>query len=114
MDVNFFELKFLITDSFYSQVLKNGYSYEQASGICYESFFEYVNCNSIESVIAVSTIIRLKTRHKLQLTKYDIENMKKILELLNVLHLDKILNDSESGYLEEDIQIIEYQFKELR
>lgn len=113
MGIEFFELKFLITDSFYSEVLKNKYSFEQSSGICYESFSEYINCDSIECIVSISTIIRLKIRHELQLTEYDIKNINKILRLVKVIPLNTILNDSENEYLEEDIQIIEYEYNKL-
>lgn len=113
MDVNFFELKFLIIDSFYVDVLKNDYTLQQASGICYESFLEYINSDGIESMIAISTIIRLKIRHKLQLTEYDIKNMKKVLQQAKELPLNEILNESEIEYLQEDIDIIQYQYNKL-
>ncbi|WP_432665094.1 hypothetical protein R9X47_02365 [Wukongibacter baidiensis] len=113
MDVNFFELKYLITDSFYEEALNNGYSYGQAAGICYEAFFEYISSNNIESIISISTIIILKLRHKEELSKYDIEDMKKILDLSKKIDFKKRLNDSEIEYLEEDIDIVECKYKEL-
>lgn len=113
MLINFFELKYLIVDSFYLESSRNGYTYEQASGICYESFAEYVNSDKLEGIIAISTIIRLKLRHSLQLTQHDILNIKKILFLYSTLDVGEFLNESESEYLEEDIAIIEYAYKEI-
>ncbi len=113
MNINFFELKYLIADSFYSEILKNKYSFEQSAGICYEAFSEYINNNDIESIISIAEIIRLKIRHQVELTQYDIDNMKKVLTLCKVINVEKILNDSEYEYLEEDIQIIEYYYNKL-
>lgn len=114
MSIDFFELKFLITDSFYSEVLKNGYSYEQSAGICYEAFTEYINEENAECVIALSSILRLMLRHDLQLTEYDIKNLNKVLLLFRQIDLKNILTESEYEYLEEDIMILEYKRKELK
>lgn len=113
MNIDFFELKYLITDSFYSEILKNKYSFEQSAGICYEAFDEYINSNAIESIISISEIIRLKIRHQVELTQYDIDNIKKVLTLFKAMNVKKILNTSEYEYLEEDIQTIEYQYNKL-
>lgn len=113
MNINFFELKYLITDSFYNEILKNKYSYEQAAGICYESFAEYINSNTIESIISISEIIRLKIRHQVKFTQYDIDNMKNVLTLFKEIDVEKILNTSEYEYLEEDIETIEYYYNKL-
>ena len=113
MNINFFELKYLIMDSFYSEILKNKYSFEQSAGICYESFAEYINSNAIESIISISEIIRLKIRHQVELTQYDIDNMKKVITLFKAMNVEKILNTSEYEYLEEDIQTIEYYYNKL-
>ncbi|MBD5136134.1 MAG: hypothetical protein HDT39_09290 [Lachnospiraceae bacterium] len=113
MPINFFELKYLILDSFYLESSQNGYIYEQSSGICYESFAEYVNSDKLEAIISISTIIRLKLRHGLQLTQYDMLNIKKILCLYSTLGVKDFLNESELEYLEEDIAVIEYKYKEI-
>lgn len=111
---NFFELKFLITDSFYSEALKNGYSYEQSAGICYEAFSEYINKGGAECVVALSSILRLILRHDLQLTEYDIKNLNKALSLFGQIDMKNILTESEYEYLEEDILILEHKHKELK
>lgn len=114
MLIGFFELKFLITDSFYSEVLKNGCSFEQSSGICYEAFSEYINeMGEAECVVALSSILRLMVRHNLQLTEYDIKNLDKVLSLFGQTDMKSILTGSEYEYLEEDIRILEYKRKEL-
>lgn len=113
VSVVFFELKFLIVDSFYSEVLKNGCSYEQAAGICYEAFSEYINEEGAECVVALSSILRLILRHDLQLTEYDIKNLDKALSIFGKMDMKNILTESEYEYLKEDIMILEYKRKEL-
>lgn len=114
MLINFFELKFLIIDSFYSEVLKNGYSYEQSAGMCYEAFAEYFNEEGAECAVALSSILRLKLRHDLQLNEYDIKNMNKVFLIMDQIDMKKILTESEYKYFEEDILILEYKRKELK
>ncbi len=114
MSINFFELKFLITDSFYSEALKNGYPFEQSAGICYEAFSEYINEEGAECVFTLSSILRLILRHDLQLTEYDIKNMDKALLLFGQIDMKNILTESEYEYLKEDIMILEYKSKELK
>lgn len=114
MSINFFELKLLITDSFYSEALKNGYSYEQSAKICCEAFSEYITEEGAECVVALSSILRLILRHDLQLTEYDIKNMDKVLSLFGQLDMKSILTESEYEYLEEDIMILEYKRRELK
>lgn len=105
---------FLITDSFYSEALKNGYSYEQSAKICYEAFTEYINEEGAECVVALSSILRLILRHDLRLTEYDIKNLDKVLSIFGQMDMKSILTESEYEYLEEDIMILEYKRKELK
>lgn len=112
MSTNFFELKYLITDCFYNEIMKNNYSLEQSAGICYESFSEYINSDSIEMIISISEIICLKIRHNAELNENDKADMKKILDLYNILEIDKILNADECEYLDEKMQIVEYYYKQ--
>ncbi|MDE7397932.1 MAG: hypothetical protein K2N06_00235 [Oscillospiraceae bacterium] len=107
MSINFFELKYLITDCFYSEKTLNGYTYEQAAGICYESFAEYVNSDSPECITAISEIIGLKCRHKVQLTESDTWEIKKALRLYSTLCVKDVFTESELEYLEEDIAFLE-------
>lgn len=114
VSTDFFELKFLITDSFYSEALKNGCSYEQSAGICYEAFSEYINEDGAECIVALSSVLRLILRHDLRLTEYDIKNLNKALSLFGQLDMKSVLTESEYEYLEEDIMILEYKRKELK
>lgn len=79
----------MIVDSFYSEVSKNNYSYEQAAEICYEAFSEYINEEGAECVVVLSSILRLKLRHELQLTGYDIKNMEKVLLLWGQMNMKR-------------------------
>lgn len=68
----------------------------------------------VDCVVAISSILRLKLRHDLQLTEYDVKNMDKVLSLFGQMDMKNILKESEYEYLEEDILILEYKYKEFK
>lgn len=104
--ISFFELKYLIIDTFYSEWTRNGYTPRQAWGICYESFTEYIISETEESVVAICTIIRLKLRHKIPLDEYDTKEIQKAIRLYEVPEIKAAFNEIELEYLEEDIEIL--------
>lgn len=58
-------------------------------------------------MVAISTLIRLKLRHKLNITEQDILDVKKILSLIRDMDVKSVLDEAELEYLEEDIAVIE-------
>ncbi len=50
--IDYFQIKYLISECFYYEVFVNKHSYNQASGICHEAFAEYINSTGGESVTA--------------------------------------------------------------
>lgn len=110
MMINFFELKYLIVDCFYTEYLKNNYSLDQSIGICYESFTEYTNSNGIEMVISIAEIISLKIRHNGKINENDKEYMISVLELYDNLEIKDYLNEEEYEYLDEKMEIIKYYY----
>jgi len=111
--MSFFEIKYLIVDSFYSEKLKNNYSYRQSAGICYEDFSEHINNASWEGITVISTIMSLKIRHKIELTKDDLNDIKYILELSRKIKLEMFLTEIEMEYLEEDLQLLAFKLNEI-
>lgn len=107
MSINFFELKYLITDCFYSEKTLNGYTYGQAAGVCYYSFADYVNSDSPECITAISEIIGLKCRHGVQLTESDTERIQKALRLYSIPKIKAAFTEYELEYLKEDIAFLE-------
>lgn len=113
MSINFFELQYLITDSFYFEVLVHEHTYEQAAGICYQSFYEYISANDVSSVVAVSLITQLMMRHKVQFTEQDIKNLKQALDLSKKINYKGSLNEHEVEYLEEYVELVKNKYIEL-
>lgn len=104
--VSYFELKYLINDNFYYEVFVNGYTVEQAAGICYEAFAGYICSDGIESIFARIEILKLKRRHKLKLGELDIQSMNYILEKSNNTDWPNLLNAQELEYFEEDLETV--------
>ncbi len=111
--VDYFFIKYYITDSFYYEVLVNNRSYGQAAGICHEAFIEYINSKGFESVVARSAIIMLMYRHKVNIGASDINSMKYILEKSKELCEDSFLNKESMEWFLEDLEFIGEKVKEI-
>lgn len=110
--INYFKIKYLIYDCFYYEVEINDRTYGQAVGICQESFFEYINSDGIESVIARTTIILLKYRHKVRISDDDMNSMKYILDKIKEFNLNDFLSEDEIEYFGEEIEFINEKMNE--
>ncbi len=111
--MNVYELRVLIVNSFYTNVIFNEYSLEHASTMCYETFVGEINFDSIDNIMAITTIIRLQIRNGLQLTEVDIENMRRLLESVKIVPINTILDENEYEYFEGYIIGIEMVYNEL-
>ncbi len=111
--VDYFQIKYLINDCFYYEVFANNRSYDQAAGICYEAFLEYINNRGIEGVIVKSAIIMLKYRHKVSISASDINCMKYILEKSKELYEEIFLNEESMEFFSEEVQFINEKVKEI-
>lgn len=111
--VDYFQIKYLINDCFYYEVFTNNRSYEQAVGICYEAFLEYINSREFESVIARSAIIILKYRHKVNINASDIDSMKYILEKSKELYEEIFLNEESMEFFLEELEFINEKVEEI-
>ena len=111
-DISFFELKYLITDSFYFEILKNSRTYGQAYGICYESFYGYIVSDGIYSAVAIFSIMLLAIRHNVELSDNNIKLIKTALNKVKSLDIENTLNSAEREYLEDDIQSLNFYLKD--
>lgn len=111
--VDYFQIKYLINDCFYYEVFANKHTYDQAIGICYEAFLEYINSTNIESVIAKSAIIILKYRHKLNINVRDIDFMKCIVERSKELYEGLFLNGESMEFFLEELEFIHEKLGEI-
>ena len=111
--VDYFQIKYLISDCFYYEVFVNNRSYDQAAGICYEAFLEYISSRGIESVIAKCAIIMLKYRHKININTSDINSMKYILEKSKMLNEKNFLNEESMVFFSEELVFIREKVEEI-
>lgn len=111
--VDYFQIKYLINDCFYYEVFANNRSYDQAAGICYEAFLEYINSKGIESAIARSAIIMLKYRHKVSINVSDINSMKYILEKSKKIHEEVFFNEESMELFSEELEFIHEKIEEI-
>lgn|GEM_PF-6913071 len=113
MSVNFFELQYLITDSFYFEVTVHEHTYEQSAGICYQSFYEYISADNISSILSISLLTQLMMRHNVTFTELDITNMKRVLDLSDKINYQDSLDEHEVEYLEEYLEMVKNKYIEL-
>ena len=113
MSGNFFELQYLITDSFYFEVTVHDHTYEQSAGICYQSFYEYISADNISSILSISLLTQLMIRHNVAFTELDIINMKRVLDLSEKINYQDSLDEQEVEYLEEYLELVKNKYKEL-
>lgn len=111
--VDYFQIKYLINDCFYYEVFANNRSYDQAAGICYEAFLEYISSRGIEGVIAKSAIIMLKYRHKVSIDASDINSMKYILEKSKELYEEIFVNGESMEFFSEELEFIHEKVEEI-
>lgn len=107
--VSFFELKYLINDTFYYEVSINGYTFGQAVGICYESFLGYIMSDGMEGIVARMELLKLKMRHKVKLDENDIQSMQYIVKKSGELDWANLLSAEEIEYFEEDLDWVKEQ-----
>lgn len=110
MSINFFELQYLITDSFYFETSVHEHTYEQAAGICYQSFYEYISADDVSSIVAVSLLTQLMMRHEVKFTEQDIRKLKQVLDLSKTINYKDSLTKHEVEYLEEYVELVKNKY----
>lgn len=106
--ISFFELKYLINETFYYESCVNNYTYAQAAGISYEAFYGYIVGDGIESIVVRMELLKLKRRHdvNVKLGESDIKSMQYIVKRANEIDYSSLLNNREIEYFEEDLAVI--------
>ena len=54
---DYYKLKYLVTETFYEDILNENYTIGQTANRCFVEFYGELSKNSIESVIVISTIL---------------------------------------------------------
>ena len=87
--VNYYELKYFVTETFYENMLDENYTIGQTAGRCF--------------VIVTSTILARVAIHQKETLKLYIEDYDKMMKILEGINLDDYLNEEEKEYLLDDI-----------
>ncbi len=103
---DYYKLKYLVTETFYENMLDENYTIGQTSGRCFVEFYAELNENNIESIIVISTILARIARHEVKKLKDFLGKYNKMLELLKKVNLDDYLNEDERKDILYDIGCI--------
>ncbi len=109
----YYKLKYIITETFYENMLDENDTIGQASGRCLVEFFSELDENNIESIIVTSTILARIVRHEAKKLKDFLKEYDRILELLKKINLDEYLTEDEKGDILYDIGCIRTCIKQF-
>lgn len=104
--MNYYELKYLVTETFYENILEENYTIGQTAGRCFAEFYSQLKKNDLEALIVMSTILSRVAKHDntaLKLFEKDIKRMNLLFEKKDVLM--NIENDT-FVMLKDDIDYI--------
>ena len=109
--INYYELKYLVTETFYENILQEQYTIGQSVGRCFVEFYNEISLNNIEALVVYSTILtRIAKHEKKELCSYEKE-----VRCMNDLVIQQdILNgmsEDEVEAIKEDIEYVNYIFK---
>ena len=104
--ISYYELKYLIIETFYENILEEKYTIGQSAGRCFIEFYNEVNLINIESLIVYSTVLARVAKHE----KSVLNSLEKEVQQMNSLFIQKDIlnniNDDEVKALKEDIDYI--------
>ncbi len=101
--MDYYQLKYLVTETFYENMLDENYTIGQTAGRCFVEFYEELHENNIESIIVISTILARIARHEPTKLKDFLKEYKEMLELLQRINLDESLKEEERKDILYDI-----------
>ena len=64
MMINYYELKYLVTETFYENILQEKYTIGQSAGRCFVEFYNEITLNNIEALIVYSTVLARIAKHE--------------------------------------------------
>ena len=102
--INYYELKYLVTETFYENILQEKYTIGQSAGRCFVEFYNEITLNNIESLIVYSTVLARVAKHEknvLDLFKKEVKSMNDLAnDIFNVVKTDEV------EALKEDVDYI--------
>lgn len=103
---DYYKLKYLVTETFYEDILKENYTISQTASRCFVEFYGELSKNNIESIILISTILLRVAVHEVEKLESFVKKYDKMLEILNKIDLDDYLDEEEKEDILYDIACI--------
>lgn len=104
--MNYYELKYLVTETFYENILEEKYTAGQSAGRCFIEFYSELKLNNIESLIVYSTVLARVAKHEksvLNSLEKEIQQMNNLFIQNDILHN---INEDEVEALKEDVDYV--------
>lgn len=105
MMINYYELKYLVTETFYENILQEKYTIGQSAGRCFVEFYNEITLNNIESLIVYSTVLARIAKHENVLDSFKKE-VKSMNDLANEKDIFNVVKTDEVEALKEDVDYI--------
>ncbi len=109
--MRYYELKYLVTEAFYEDILIENYTIGQTANRSFVEFARPSNESDINFVIVTSTILTRVATHEPAKLKSFLEKYDKMLEILKKIDLDDYLNEDEKEDILYDIGILKECFE---
>lgn len=103
---NYYELKYLVTETFYENILQEKYTIGQSAGRCFVEFYNEITLNNIESLIVYSTVLARVTKHEKNVLDLFKKEVKSMNDLANKKDIFNVMKTEEVEVLKEDVEYI--------
>ena len=99
----------------YRYICEENFSHSQAVGRCIVDFRSVLEEKDIRALALYSTMLTqlVKNIDDLEILKSFTKDYLKLKLICDILPIDKLLNDEERDYLEDDLSFIDAKFKEF-
>ena len=104
--INYYELKYLVTETFYENILQEKYTIGQSAGRCFVEFYNEITLNNIESLIVYSTVIARVAKHEKNVLDLFKKEVKSMNDLANEKDIFNVVKTDEVETLKEDVDYI--------
>ncbi len=105
--MDYYQLKYLVTESFYDFILSEHYTIDQAVGRCKVDFTDKLLKKDIDTVTVYATLLERVAKYDNEKLKNYLNYYKDLKDTMKNLNLDDYLNEDEKEALLDDIDYIE-------
>ena len=106
MMINYYELKYLVTETFYENILQEKYTIGQSAGWCFVEFYNEITLNNIEALIVYSTVLARIAKHEKNVLDSFKKEVKSMNDLANEKDIFNGVQTDEVEALKEDVDYV--------